>query len=810
MFRLLLTSTFAFAATVYAYTSEQSYQFNSVAVTGGGYITGFIAHPSEENLMYVRSDIGSSYRWNQTLNKWIPLTDFVSEEDSNLLGTESFALDPNDTRRLYLAQGRYLTSNNSAFFVSQDKGESFDVYPAPFPMGANELGRNNGERLAVNPFKGNEIWMGTRTEGLWKSEDYAATWSNVTSFPNAFANTIGISFVIFDPRKNGTIYAGATAPEGLYYSTDGGRSWDAVPGQPTSWMGAFNVTDPTTSPASSAPQPMKAVLSSAGILYITYGDFPGPYGVSYGSVKSFNTSSQIWTDITPNVNNSYPPPFTPQTFPNGGYCGISVAADDPDTLVLTSLDRDPGPALDSLYLSRDGGKSWTDITQLSTPNVNASMGYWGHSIDEAKLNNGTGVPWLNFDWSQGWGGYGAPSPIYGLTKFGWWMSALLISPWDSQKVMYGTGATIWASDNLLSAAENWQSPEWHIQAQGIEETFCLTMTSPNGGAHLLSGFGDINGMRHEDLDTPQPMFDLPVFSNLNSIDWAGQNPEYIVRVGQNQLNNTDGVCHLGAISENGGVNWTTFGNCIPTLNQTFTDAGTVVVDASAKVLVWSSGSNPLQGSNPILNTSGPYYSTDGGYNWSSPTGLDVQTPNITADRVQAGTFYSFSDSSWYVSTDGGASYNATGGTVIGLPQYAGALPVVDVEKAGHVYLPLAENGIYATEDFGLSWKRVSRDDVNPRLFTVGKAAPGSTSPTMFIWGTVKEGGAVGLYRSEDDGSSWKRVNDEAHQYGGPTIIQGDPRVYGRVYVGTGGRGILYADIMHGGSESSVVAGTGGI
>jgi hypothetical protein len=77
---------------------------------------------------------------------------------------------------------------------------------------------------------------------------------------------------------------------------------------------------------------------------------------------------------------------------------------------------------------------------------------------------------------------------------------------------------------------------------------------------------------------------------------------------------------------------------------------------------------------------------------------------------------------------------------------------------------------------------------------LGKAAPGASYFTLYIWGTVN--GVVGVHRSIDEGATWVRVNDDAHEYGGPgngQFVMGDMNVYGRVYLSTVGRGIAYGE-----------------
>lgn len=94
-------------------------------MTGGGFITGIVFHPASRGLAHCGTDTGGAYRWDNSQQQWIPPTDWVTSEDSNLLGIEAIALDPSDPSRLYLSAGTYTSPRSSNGFVlrSQHQGK---------------------------------------------------------------------------------------------------------------------------------------------------------------------------------------------------------------------------------------------------------------------------------------------------------------------------------------------------------------------------------------------------------------------------------------------------------------------------------------------------------------------------------------------------------------------------------------------------------------------------------------------------------------------------------------------------------------
>jgi photosystem II stability/assembly factor-like uncharacterized protein len=709
-------------------TGNVAYNWKNVVILGGGFVSGIVFSPVEKDLVYARTDVGGAYRFNPADKTWIPLTDQLGR-DSNFFGIESLAADPVDANKVYLAGGTYTGSwvGNGAILRSSDRGNTWQTIDMPVKMGGNENGRSMGERLAIDPNLSSVLYFGSRKAGLWRSKDSASTWEKVASFPASDNDKgIGIPVVLFDKSSGAkgeatpTVYAAVANNAGsLYRSTDAGATWKLVPKQPTGVMVSH------------------AAFDSTGALYISYQNGPGPNDVTDGAVWKYDPKAEKFTNITPSA---------PKGDDKFGYGGLSLDAANPGTVMVSTIDR--WTKGDEVYRSTDAGKKWKALLpKVVRDDAGAKYLYWHKS---EPIGRG-------------------------------WMGDIDIDPFNPGRVMYVTGAGIWATEDA-TAADSDKPTHWTFLDRGLEETVIKGLVSPPSGPQLLSAMGDLCGFRHDDLGAPSKdgMFDNPLCGSASSIDVAWSKPEIVARVGWADRQ------QWGATSLDGAKTWTPF-KSMPKGKG----AGSIAVSADGTALLWA----PMEG--PVV------YSKDLGATWARAEGIpDAEASpdwapvpfRPAADRVNGKKFYVLDAKGGqaFTSVDGGAHFTAspTGLPTLSDYQFGSASAQATPGIEGDVWLTNFKELNHST-DSGKTYEAISGVS-EAYAFGFGKAADGKKYPALYLIGKI--GDVVGFFRSDDVGATWVRINDDQHQYGFCGVIIGDPRVYGRVYVGTGGRGIVYGDV----------------
>ena len=739
-----------------AATASGTYAWHNVAIGGGGFIPGIVFNPGAPNQIYARTDIGGAYRWNQSTSSWTPLLDWVGQSNWGWNGVVSIAPDPVNTNKVFAAVGMYTNSfdpNNGAILRSADQGTTWQTTALPFKLGGNMPGRGMGERLAVDPNNDNVLYFGTPSgNGLWRSTDSGVTWAKVASFPNVgnyvqdptdtsgyLADNQGVVWVAFDKStgsKGSTtqgIYVGvADLQNTVYRSTDGGATWSRIAGQPTGFMAHKGVVD-----------------SVNGFLYIATSDKGGPYDGSSGDVWKYSIATGAWTQISPikssDTSNDY-----------FGYAGLSIDAQHPGTIMVTGYSSWWPDTF--IWRSTDGGTTWKQIWSF-TSYPNRSFSY---TLDT------TATPWLTFGDSN-------PQPPVASPKLGWMTEALAIDPFNSNRMLYGTGATLFGTTNLT----NWDSGGTITikpMVSGLEETAVNGLISPPSGPPLVSALGDLNGFVHNDLTVvPSSILTAPTLSSGDSVDFAELNPADMVRTGdidKTQAANAN-VNRIG-FSTDSGKDW--FQGQEP---SGVTGGGQAVMAADGSATIWSPKGAAVS------------VSTTFGSSWTASTGIP-QGAVVAADRVNPKKFYGFAAGTFYVSTNGGTSFTAA---ATGLPATGTVFIKAVAGHEGDVWLaggPTGTSGLWHSTNSGTTFTQLSNVSAANNI-GFGKAAPGASYPALYTIATI--GGVAGIFRSDDGGASWVRINDNQHQWGNiGQAITGDPRVYGRVYVGTNGRGIIYGDL----------------
>ncbi len=701
-----------------ALAAADPYVWHHATVNGGGFVSGIVAHPGARGLIYCRTDIGGAYRWDG--DHWTSLSEWIDADHWNYTGTESLAVDPSDAQRVYIAAGTYTTqwAGTGAVLRSADRGDTWAVAPLPIKLGGNEDGRNNGERLAVDPHDGRVLYFGSRRDGLWHSTDAGVTWAAVPAFPAPLDPAgQGLAYVTFDAatgrpgQPTPDVYVGSSTGAPLYRSTDAGVTWAAVPGGPTGLL------------------PHRAAWGAGRRLFLTYGDGPGPNGVTDGSVWRLDAPTQTWADVTP---------VRPTNGDRFGYCGVCVDPAHPDTVMAATLDR--WSRTDDIFRSTDAGQSWHSIGRTAT-------------LDDAN------APWLNFHQRR---------PPNG--RLGHWIASVAIDPFDPDHALYTTGWGLWATHDLTDVDRGGPTA-WHAAARGVEELVVTRVVSPAAGAAVLSAAWDVDGFRHADLGRSPPQGSYaPQVGRDADVDVAALAPDVVARVyGGQVLGHNFGPMTGGATSLDNGLTWTPF-----TVRPPNAIDGTIAVSADGGTFVWS----------PDKST--PSVSADHGHTWSPAAGLPARAA-VVSDRVDPRRFYAFDrrGGTVYASTDAGRTFAPA---ATHLPRGDADLRA-ELSRPGHVWLATAA-GLFRSADGARTFTPVPAV-AHAGHVAFGRPARDGGDPAVYLNGTVVT--TYGLFRSDDDGATWTRINDDRHQFGQISSLAGDPRLYGRLYLGSANFGTPYGD-----------------
>lgn len=787
------------------------YEYRNLPIPGGGYVTGFLFHKKKPDILYCRTDIGGTYRYDYEHKSWSSLIDHVTIHALDETFPTALALDPNRPERLLVASGvNEEDQETGVLSVSYDYGKHFEKKIIPTKVHGNLNGRGTGLRMVVSEQDSNTIYFASQQGGLLISHDLGSSWTQTDVCGERY-----LTFVWANPSDTCLVVGTAgvttrkkdgTRGHSMYVSYDGGAVFEPLP-EPEQYL----------LPQSRFPGLVAQRYDYDGkYLYVTFahtgitsyviengyscdsGDTIGGRVVRYDFLKDGRISTV--EEITPSAANTVmlsknnPNLEDELVFPetNGetdrrhpqyrfGFSGISSCAAKPGLLVLSTICRKNG---DKLYLSNDYGENWQVIL---------------HDLDIGNLHFHT--PYMKKEYN------GGHSLIH-------WLSDVKINPFRADELWFNSGTGVFKTENLQSTNRSFCDC-----CEGIEETVHLNVYSPTGGeVQCIDIVGDLGGFAFTDLNKPCENSFADENGNryitcINA-DFSDEHPECVIVTPRGNwtgktkggLIYSDDQCRsFTRLSMPYGISEYLDGQ-LAQIEHPNVNSGWVAMSPDCKNIVWS----VAEWQN--LPIAGVIMSRDGGQTFSKvrvydPEGNEVAEGKLKvfSDRMDSELFYGFGEASqFYVSRDGGANFRQ-----YEMPQ---GYPVVDfgiidtknrtevrgeAGKSGVFYLALGLHGLwkycYDKENDQIRLSKLSKGEDAVYRMGLGLHHKGSNyrkdEKAIYFCGDID--GEYGFYRSFDEMESVERINMENQMYGEINSIDGDCRTFGRFFIATGSRGVLY-------------------
>lgn len=784
---------------------QKNYRYGNLPIPGGGYVTGFVFSETTPDTLYMRTDIGGTYRYEKESDSWKSLVDHITMDDISETFPSAIAIDPENPDIIYVTSGIYQRPQG-ILSVSKDRGEHFEKLEVPFMVHGNLNGRGTGRRLIVSRKNTKQLYYASQENGLWTSCDEGQTWEKIKALPENYltfvAQTEGGALVVGSAgiiTRRGDNLRGY----GLYISYDDGKSFDVM------WQPKDGVV-PGIHLAGLVPQ---RYSEDEKYFYVTFsimgynayvlengyscdgGSVVGGKVVRYPKMPGGHLGQG--KEIVPAGLEKY---IDQNGILDFGFGGISASKSKPGLIAVSSLCKEDG---DAIWRSYDYGNTWECIL-------------YGLEIGKMDFRAHYMRPEYN----------GGSNLIH-------WLSDIKINPFNENELWFNTGTGVFRTRNLNDDVVVFQ--DW---CDGLEETVHLNLYSPPAGeVKLIDILGDLGGFAFTKLDEgPDNSFAdengnryitclnadySDIYPNIVVVtprgNWTGKTKGGVI-LSKDQCKTFTRLAMPFGLTEK-------IDKRLEHIEAPNVNSGWVAISPDGRRILWSiAAGNDLPADTVVA-------SLDGGKTFRKVQIFDITGKCISdglfgqydgkfeiekvcnnrfkvfSDRVSDDIFYGFGEEGrFYVSHDGGLHFHEKQmpeefpKVEMGLVDCANKTEIRgEAGKSGVFYMALKEHGLWKLEydksAMEVSAKRLSKEgDIFYRMgLGVGCAGGDYISGNKAIYTAAMIDGEYGFYRSEDDGQSYVRINTDKQMFGEVNSIEGDSQVYGRFYIGTGSRGVLYGE-----------------
>lgn len=670
--------------------------------------------------------------------------------------------------------GVFATSQNGLYYARTDVGGAYrynsetELWESmSYGISEDDQGFLGIAALAFGEKDPNRVYMiagtsylsGGRT-ALFISDDYGNTFrrtelADYRADGNGMGRGNGERLAV-DPKNSDIVYAGFMGSGGMIKSTDAGVTYTALDLGTQTTTGNNNgicsiVIDPNSGDENSCST-IYAAISRKGDYNIYKSTDAGstwapvedaPQGLMVQRMK-YNGDGKIiitYADAEGPWNNNRA---------SGGIRMLNIADDTitditPKKQAYGDVVIDPTDSnkmvacTENIYVEQPTGAFGDEFYVTTDGGQNWTL------LNDKMTFNSNGVDWLS-------------------TTSMHWCSSMAIDPNNTSRIMVVSGNGIYACDNIWDAA-----PEFYFFAKGVEETVPYDIVSIPGGK-LVTVTADYDGFSQDSAEVYGRVHSSTAGS-MSGLAVAANNTDVWVKCGGDDK--TNGFWY----TLDGGDSWNQAKKSPLTTGPAH--GGTVAVSADGEIFYWAPENGAFV-----------FWSDDQGKSWNQSEGCST-VKRMIADQVNPDYVYAASGSTFYYSSDRGKTFKSNSE----LSVFSSTRPVAVPGVEGKIYYPAM--GLQVSTDHGETFTRLDTV-VNCQMVGVGKGKTDDSPCTLFIWGQPTSDDPVGLYWSEDEGATWKRINDDNHQFGGTgngKFVAGDMNKYGRVYMSTLGLGVVYGDLI---------------